>query len=561
MKPINESIRKIVNRLNDENADGGGFWLPNIQRSFVWKEEQIEKLFDSIMRQYPISTLLAWKTKQSMLSRRFIDNYKYRQSHRDFFVPINEKTKTLVLDGQQRLQSLFIGLRGSYDGKELYFNILSGQKSSPEDIRYEFKFRHADAVTFPFLKFKNLVDSNSMSRVLHEKIIAESGTELSQNQKDIIQDNIDMMNHTFKNSEAITYLELDSIDEPEKYSEDDVVEIFIRANDGGTALSKSDLLFSLLTSAWDGAEEEMEDLIKEINNSGYKFNRDFILKSCLTVLDQGARYQVAKFREADTKQQISENWTEITKAVKEVKDFIYGSTYIRSDHAMPSYLGLIPIIYFRYKYPEKWKASERLDEYLLRVLLTSAFSGTPDNLIDKCTDNIDAIENFDVPQIFGVIREDGRTLEVTPQTILSAHYTSREIHLLFNIWYRDFNYQPAYENGLPQIDHIFPQSLLKSIKDENPETGKMNIMRYKWPERDQIGNCMLLTREENGAGGKSDISPEVWFADKEPEYLEKHLIPKDKELWKLKNYELFIEARNKLILEKFDFLLVDQSRV
>ena len=75
MKPINESIRKIVNRLNDENADGGGFWLPNIQRSFVWKEEQIEKLFDSIMRQYPISTLLAWKTKQSMLSRRFIDNY------------------------------------------------------------------------------------------------------------------------------------------------------------------------------------------------------------------------------------------------------------------------------------------------------------------------------------------------------------------------------------------------------------------------------------------------------------------------------------------------------
>jgi len=72
--------------------------------------------------------------------RRFVDCYKSSMKLSDFFVPNNEKAKQLVLDGQQRLQSLYIGLVGSYEGKELYFNILSGDLVAPEDIRYDFVF-------------------------------------------------------------------------------------------------------------------------------------------------------------------------------------------------------------------------------------------------------------------------------------------------------------------------------------------------------------------------------------------------------------------------------------
>ncbi len=80
-------------------------------------------------------------------------------------------------------------------------------------------------------------------------------------------------------------------------------------------------------------------------------------------------------------------------------------------------------------------------------------------------------------------------------------------------------------------------------------------MKYKWQDRDQIGNLMLLTQQENGGGGKTDTLPEDWFDNKTDEYLEKHLIPKDKELWELENYESFIEERNKMVLEKFDYLI------
>lgn len=142
MRVTKQSLRKVVRVLNNPEEDGG-FWLPNIQRPFVWTEDQICRLFDSIMREYPISTLLVWKSRAEIKCRKFIDNYRATHSAHlsHFFVPPNKAKKGLVLDGQQRLQSLFIGLCGSYEGRELYLNMLSGDAVAPEDIKYQFAFR------------------------------------------------------------------------------------------------------------------------------------------------------------------------------------------------------------------------------------------------------------------------------------------------------------------------------------------------------------------------------------------------------------------------------------
>src|SRR5438132_9958888 len=100
MKTPKHSLRKIVGFLNNPDEDGG-FWLPNIQRSFVWSEEQICRLFDSILREYPISTLLIWKTRSEIRHRKFIDNFNpdLLNCLSIFYVPENDKKKCLVLDG------------------------------------------------------------------------------------------------------------------------------------------------------------------------------------------------------------------------------------------------------------------------------------------------------------------------------------------------------------------------------------------------------------------------------------------------------------------------------
>lgn len=224
--------------------------------------------------------------------------------------------------------------------------MLSGDLVAPEDIRFKFKFLNPSKAQFPWIKFKKIVFSTEQYDEIAEDILEKAGDDLSKEEKTKIRKNIARVVKHFCTDESLVYQELDSIDNPKAYDEDDVVEIFIRANAGGTKLGKSDLLFSLLTSAWEDANERMEELLTELNKSGYAFTRDFILKTCLSVFGKGARYEIAKFRDGNTKEDIIEKWNLITKAIKDVKDFIYGKTFVRSDKALPSYLVLIPLIYF-----------------------------------------------------------------------------------------------------------------------------------------------------------------------------------------------------------------------
>ncbi|MBF4483171.1 DUF262 domain-containing protein [Dehalococcoides mccartyi] len=558
MKNQKQTIRKIVSVLNNADEDGG-FWLPNIQRPFVWSEDQICKLFDSIMREYPISTLLIWKTTSTIRHRKFIDNWNSSLRLSDFYVPEDSKKKCLVLDGQQRLQSLYIGLCGSFEGKELCFDVLSGDLSAPDEIKYKFKFCYAAEIMFPWVKFKDLIFTTKKKREMLDNLKTSAGRPLSEKEQNKLDDHLDIIDRTFKMDEAVTYQELDSIDNPALYKEDDVVEVFIRANSGGTKLGKSDLLFSLLSSSWEEADKKMEVLLDSLNTHGFEFDRDFVLKTCLVLIGQGAKYEVEKFRKEGVRESIEAKWNEIAGAIQAVLDFVREKTFIQCDKALPSYNVLVPLVYLRYQYEDSWKKAKDVDTYLLRCLLGGAFSGVPDNIIDALVKKLTETKTFDVNEIFSVIRTQNRSLEVPEERFWQMGYGSSTIHLLFNVWYRSFNYTPAYLNNMPQIDHVFPQSILKDIKVLNPETNRM-IMKYDASRRNQLANCMLLSREENGAGGKSDMPPEEWFpkriAEEGPDYLKKHLIPPDEALWKIDRFEDFIVARRKLIQERFKSLIV-----
>lgn len=548
-----ETIRKFIKYLNNKDEQGG-FWLPNIQRPFVWKKEQIERLYDSILREYPIGTLLIWKTKSDLKRRKFIDNYKSGISLANFYIPHNKAQKMMVLDGQQRLQSLFIGLMGSYDGEELYINILSGDLVAPEDIKFDFKFKSSASAQFPYILFKNLVFTDSKPKETVKSIVAAN--KVTEEQEDRIYDNVELIREVFCTQENILYQLVDSVDRPDTYTEEDIVEIFIRANSGGTQLGKSDLLFSLLTASWEDAENKMDELLEDLNRTGYKFDRDFILKISLVLLNKGAKYEIEKFRLPEVKAGIEKNWDKIAGVLRFIKDFIYGKTFLKTDKTLPSYASLIPLIYSRYHYPDAWQNSAEADfiDYLVKVNLTGVFGGVSDNFTDSLITTVRSNKGFVKSEIFGEIRSKGKSMELTQEALLGYHYSSKEIHLLFNLWY-GFNYQPTWNQNKPQIDHIFPQSELKRIKIANPETGKMNVMKYKWWDRDQIANIMLLTANENGAGNKSDTLPEVWFANKTPDYLKLHLIPEQKDLWKLDRFEDFVLERKKLLVNQFADIL------
>jgi hypothetical protein len=554
MRNERNKIWTIVRSLNDTEANGGGLWLPNIQRPFVWSEEQIERLFDSIMREYPISTLLVWRTKSNVKHRRFIDQWRYDTKVSAAYVMQDEQPKGMVLDGQQRLQSLFIGLRGSYDSRELYFDVTSGESTLPEDVRYRFRFISAATAAWPWIRFKDiLIDLSRGSKLpmdVADHVLAKAPPVLSESDRRRVQRSISRAHQEFMVDENISYQLLDGVDDPEAYSIDDVVEIFIRANAGGTKLGKSDLLFSLLASDWDVADEAVDDLLAELNATGYAFDRDWVLKCCLVMLGQGAKYEVRKFRDPAIREEFIAKWKALSGAIKGVRDFLFSRTSLRTDKAVPSYIALIPLVYFRYHFGAKWDGTEGKETYILRTMLAGAFSGTPDNLLDRCTKAISEAKAFVLDELFRIIRDDGRSLELTSGSLLDIRYGRPLSHLLFNLWYRDFDYHPALQDNLPQQDHIFPQWALREEKKVNPATGRM-VMKYDAVDRDQIANLALLTAKDNGFTGKSGELPETWLPRQTEAFREQHLIPKDPALWKLSRYGDFIAERQKLILEKF----------
>ena len=113
-----ESIAIAIERMNRQ------YFLPAIQREFVWKPEQIVQLFDSIMRGYPISSFLFWELKPENRDKwqvyKFLEKAHHGGTHNELANTDGVTTLALVLDGQQRLTSLMIGLRGTYTVKKKY---------------------------------------------------------------------------------------------------------------------------------------------------------------------------------------------------------------------------------------------------------------------------------------------------------------------------------------------------------------------------------------------------------------------------------------------------------
>ncbi|MDC4598265.1 DUF262 domain-containing protein, partial [Acinetobacter baumannii] len=138
------SINELLLKVQEDK-----YILPAIQREFVWKPDQICQLFDSIMQGYPFGTFLFWNIEKQNIDKykfyKFMMNYdeKYNQ-YCEYYEDIPQEQHIAVLDGQQRITSLNIGLRGSYTnrfGKEtyLYLNVF-GLPNTDNNTVYDFKF-------------------------------------------------------------------------------------------------------------------------------------------------------------------------------------------------------------------------------------------------------------------------------------------------------------------------------------------------------------------------------------------------------------------------------------
>lgn len=570
------TIHQAIERIRKNE-----YLLPSFQREFVWSSKQIEKLFDSLMKGYPISSMLFWKVKgETKTDFRF---YQFIKQYIQFHKTHNESTNTdqvndfhSILDGQQRLTALFIGLCGSYAYKEyrrayaysewsyptrhLYLNISKTYTEEESDREFIFSF-----VDKAVSKEKDIFvngEGNKWFRVgrilsLHQDMqydlddFAEDN-DLSKESKKMLK-RLDKVIHT---DLIINYYEEDD-QRPDK-----AVNIFVRINSGGTYLSFSDILMSIAVANWKekDARREIYTLVDNIKSKGFNVSKDYVLKAFLFLYHKEVRSMITSFNNGFIVK-IEDNWEKIRNSILSLFDLV--KSFGLTDYTLTSDNATLPILYYLYhkeiyedfttkKCYEKERESIR--SWLFSILLRKTFGGQGDSVLTQArrafTNDIEkelikSLNNFPVKEINTEIKKLTDVGDDFIEELLLTQKDSRYSFPILAMLYPDMDYK---NNNFHQ-DHLHPASTYNKLKQEYKE-------KHGWLVYNSILNLQMLDSNENMS--KNAMPLESWIKEQtknkdKDRFIESRLIPNVD--FSLENFDDFIVERKKLLIEKFKNIL------
>jgi hypothetical protein len=503
-----------------EQIERGEIVLPAIQRDFVWGEDQIEKLLDSIMRGYPIGIVFLWETYSGILYRNFVKHWERGIIYRYHENAPNPRRLRLLLDGQQRLQSLYIGIYGTYEGKHLYLDVLSGREADDfAEDRFRFKFllpveaermnaegaRRTGGESSYFVKVYDLI---SMSAWERHKMLSEISEALGLSSEDELRVGLnlsllrDALFYERNILKATIIDENKPIDSKERKSEADVLEAFVRINRRGTPLAKSDLFFSMLKLGWRRSAETIPEFIKSLNEGNYfNFDIDFLLRSLFAVSGLGTRFDLNLLRQKSNVQAVKSNFKRCSEAIERAVEFVQKHCWVSGARLIGGCNNLLPLVHYFYYSAHDGEMSPREINGLRKALYLFGFS----SLFSKSVERRFGVWLKELSCLDGSTRE-GFPLELA--LTLAERWEGRG-----GFGPALFNHNPAltlhvacrrnasfleYVSGYPQLDTIFPR-------------GELRRRGYDESEVSHFANFWILPKGRvPNRGGRE---PASYFAD------------------------------------------------
>lgn len=590
------TINAVIQRIRSNE-----YLLPAFQRGFAWGEKnavdgakKIEKLFDSLMKDYPINSMLFWKVKGESKTAwkfyRFLDYFREQYHKRnDLFETKGLDGFYAILDGQQRLTSLYLALTSHYDIHKqrsrwenndknfkichFYFNLTQSQSLSEDsDIEYEFlwldkndtkeKTIYIDTHKQKWFKVSDFYKYET-SRV--RKMAKEFDLDEREEER------LDLLHQKIFDKAIISfYLE-------EEQKPDKAVHIFIRINSTGSKLDFSDILFSIAIASWKSdARTEINNLVDySINqNFGFNINKDLILKGFLYLFHNSIKFQINSF-DKNFIETIEAKWEGIKNCFIEtfrlLKSFGLNASTLSSNNAV------LPILYFIYhknlteKIVDSVSQKENralIKKWLLRALILKPFGGSGDTVLTnmrkafikdfKQNSGNYFDENIDKFPLEKIEKEARYTQNIDDEfleekEIIYYRKNDAETFAILSLLYPHLD----YKNNNFHKDHLHPESAYKEYEKMGEERHKQDESYDYWDFEvyDSLPNLQMLDANENES--KNAKSLKEWVdtncGNNRKDFLDKHLIP-DIDL-SLANFDEFYEARKKLLIEKLKNIL------
>ena len=515
------TIKEVIDEINVS------YFLPDIQREYVWldrvAEKKIEQLFDSILRNYPIGTFLFWRLKKNDVETdkavqpssdklnfqlyKFIENYDVRNPHNEKIdiTKVNSNDLHIVLDGQQRLTSLYIGLRGSrtlrkprgrwdnpsaFETKALYLNLRYHPQEDNTDDSYQFEFRTPAQIPAPdinnyWFKVGDILTLKSIIKYSRDNNLSDEEAEI-----------LEKLNNAFCVDRLISYFE-----ESEK-NLDKVLKIFIRVNSGGTVLSYSDLLMSILTANFTSdIRGKMNAYVDAYKEKGFAcFGRDQILKTCLLLVGANHVFNLKNFNRTNISL-IENNWDAIVSSISDAIQIVSDCGY--SGQLASGYIVSVIAFYLYNKHISYSRLSnidkEAIFKFIRNAQITSYFTTSLDRKINNIKEGMEGVNSFEEFNDKMAKMDANKALKVTVEDIddlLTLQYGQPGTLPVLQLLYPNLN----YKSSTFHIDHIYPKSKFTSNNTAlNPDYLQ---------DKNYLFNLQLLEGDENIS--KSNTDPDIW---------------------------------------------------
>lgn len=567
--------------------------LPSFQRDYVWKMEQIEELFNSVRLGYPFGTLLLWRINnggdanvlQTEYFYTFIQNFcedKNNTGQQKWSFPPNNNDYWVVLDGQQRLTSLNIGLLGSYRKRARY-----QRKNNPDYPEYRLYMLVSEDAENPFRFIENeeshraecftelktgkkwlLVRTIFRANKTRNLIRPYTLSDREQDRVDEFKDNLDKLNIDFSEITGFDY--------------DEATNIFVKVNSGGTVLEMSDILNSITITTWKkvNAKEDFKDLAESVVKLGFNINTNYIVKAILFLYHSDVRSQIQGFTSFITT--IEERWEGIKAAI--IDTFMMMKSFGLSHSSLGGYNVTLPVLYYIYHRQIKRPATTpafaddraSIKRWILSAILMKIFSSSSDAtlrsirsvFIEKAQRA--ACEDENKPFLYSSIASESVWLPIRQDVSI---FPAQEIkNKLADDWYMSeesigkllTDTQKGDRYSLPILALLYPSFDLNAVIYEQDHLHPWN--RYEQMPDDykankenkklynSVVNLQLLQKESNIQ--KSD-TPLVEWVEKltkgcdtagRQAFLECHIIP-DVSLQE-KDVAEFFKARQQLLIDK-----------
>ena len=525
-----------------EKIDENQLFVPAFQREYVWKRDDAKQLIDSLIKEYPTGTMLTWETASPPELK---GPHKYNEK---------QGAVRLLLDGQQRVTTLYMLINGEippyYTAPDI-MNDIRGLYANVEtlELSYYMKTRMENNPSW-----QNITDvfKGKVSAFDLQAKYAQLGKSLSMDELKKLNDNIN----------AITRIKDREFPEqtiPVKARIREAIDIFYKVNASGVALTDAELALAQISGYWPQARDLFKAKLSELEREGFVFKLDFIvyvLLGCLYHMGSDMR----KLHDAENNEKIRAVWDRLEKQVLDyVLNLMRTNAYVDHTDEINSPYALVPIIVYCFNkngtHLTDAEIRKMVKWFFYSQLRTRYVSQLPQKLDRDLRIVAESPQPFDA--LLQVIAEENR-LEILP-----AEFVGHAIrHPLFSMmrWYFKSRGAVCFTTGMNlrknmgkqyqlERDHIFPYSKLK-------DAGYGDGNRVKYALAQELTNRAILTMVANrtkSAANAADYLASVKV--KFPKALELQCIPENEELWKIENYEQFLEERRKMLAKQLNSFL------